>query len=436
MPNTAPFKQTEVTFKQTIASLLSPDATHTIWLAVSGGMDSMVLLDLAHRFLPHKNIRIIHINHNISPNAHAWAQHVQDEAKTRDLMCIVEIAETIDIPRQNLEHNARLFRQRCFNKHLAKNDTLLLAHHQNDQVETVLMRLFEGAGPEGLSGMRTLEHTNDYVLYRPLLSLSKTALHAYAAHQKLVWVEDESNTNTRFKRNHIRHVIQPLLEQHYPHINQTITRSAAHIAQQQDYIEQHIVKPLETYIAKPMLALQVLHHHDTYTQSLILRRWVKYHTGYPPSTKQLSTLVQTVLHARHDKTPVHKHMHMLIRRYKEHLYIEPPCRPHTPTQYQWPAHMASLRLPGSEITLHKPKDYLQQLPYNQPLAVRFRTFGERFHPKGRIGSHPLKKCMQEWHIPPWKRPTVPLIYHQNTLICVVDYAMHDRFRDIPPIFIS
>lgn len=185
------------------------------WLVgFSGGLDSTVLLHALKTLVDKQSLVAIHINHGLSANADAWQRHCQAVCQRWGLPLHVERVEIAG--EGAIEERARKARFEAFAQAMAKGDCLLLAHHRQDQAETVLFRLLRGAGVAGLGAIRPQRSFAGGQILRPLLAVDRADLEAYARAQDLVWVEDESNTNTSFDRNFLRQKILPALRSRWP----------------------------------------------------------------------------------------------------------------------------------------------------------------------------------------------------------------------------
>lgn len=210
-----------------LAEILKPG--REIVVGVSGGLDSMVLLDILHRnrdFL-RKDFKVLHVNHGISADSDAWARFVQEYCDLRGIQFCIE---RVDISKfgNNLEHAARQARYAAFAKQRA--DMLILAHHANDQCETFFLKLFRGSGLKGLrcmsmSGPSWIDP--DMLLVRPLLDWSKEKIRSYAEEHGVPNIEDISNEDTTFDRNWIRHDLWPLISRRNEIADVNVLRSIA-----------------------------------------------------------------------------------------------------------------------------------------------------------------------------------------------------------------
>jgi tRNA(Ile)-lysidine synthase len=218
---------------------LSGDAR--IAVAFSGGVDSSVLLDAAVRVAGASRCIALHVHHGLSAHADAWLAHCEAFAHERG----VEFdARRVDVSRDagvGVEAAARDARYRALDAMCAAHGVhaLWLAQHADDQAETVLLQLLRGAGLAGLAAMAP-EYTPAgaaAVRVRPLLHLLRAQLEQYASARALRWMDDESNADTRYARNALRHEVTPALAVHFPGFRDALARTAAHAASAQRLLD-------------------------------------------------------------------------------------------------------------------------------------------------------------------------------------------------------
>ncbi|MES2663799.1 MAG: tRNA lysidine(34) synthetase TilS [Pseudomonadota bacterium] len=210
-----------------------------LFLGLSGGMDSTVLVAATAQWLKHRQLldikiqkkypspiqmSVIHVNHGLHVQADDWSKKSENLA----FQCNFEYhyVRVSFNTKKNLEAAARQARWNVFRSILKANDVLWLAHHQRDQAETFLLRLMRGSGVIGLGAMHSTRQDQKWFVGRPLLPANYTHLKNYALENKLEWSEDPSNNNTEFDRNFIRQTILPLLESRWNVSAQRIADSA------------------------------------------------------------------------------------------------------------------------------------------------------------------------------------------------------------------
>ena len=199
---------------------LSPE--NKIFVAFSGGLDSTALLFLCNKALKQKkirNLKAIHINHNLSENSDNWEQHCESFCKSNNIefkSFIIEVTKN----RSSIESQARQERYKIFESLLDENDQILLAHHRDDVFETILLRLFRGTGVDGLSGLNEKRSLGKGEIIRPFLNLSKSDLKIYIEENNLPYVEDDTNSNNDFDRNFLRNEIIPSLDRRWSKLSE------------------------------------------------------------------------------------------------------------------------------------------------------------------------------------------------------------------------
>lgn len=407
--------------------------SHTIWIAYSGGLDSSVLLHLIAQLRPalHRPLQVVYINHGLSPNAKAWQEHCQQTCIRLALPYQSFTVSAQPGQGESPEAAARNARYQAFKRCMQYNDILLTAHHQDDQVETLLLQLLRGAGVKGLAAMPEISGLGQGHLLRPLLKFTRAQLLDYAQQQNVVWIEDESNFHDRFARNYLRHQLLPIIQQRWSSASKTITRTAQHCAEAAVLIDELAAIDSTALIgdAPHILLIAKLQTLSAARQRNVIRYWLT-GLGFPiPNTQHMQQILQTVLHCASDAEPKVTWDSVEIRRYREYLYALPVQVALQGYEYEWDPKQP-LTLSPSSVTLTcelKQGQGIKQHYLTKPLLVRFRRGGERCHPQGRLGSHPLKKCMQEWGIPPWQRAHIPLIYAGEHLLAVVGYCICEPY---------
>ncbi len=209
----------------------APDAP--LLVGLSGGLDSTVLLHAlaADAAVRARGLRAIHVRHDLQPAAAAWAQHcVEFCAAMQVALQVVPVHVRLGSG-LGLEGAAREARHAAFAAALAPAEVLVLAHHRDDQAETVLLRLLRASGSGGLAAMRGSRLFAQGRLWRPLLELPRAALLGYAQAHELRWIDDPSNADAAFDRNFLRHRVLPVLRTRWPGADAALARSAALLAE-------------------------------------------------------------------------------------------------------------------------------------------------------------------------------------------------------------
>ncbi|PIZ04300.1 MAG: tRNA lysidine(34) synthetase TilS [Gammaproteobacteria bacterium CG_4_10_14_0_8_um_filter_38_16] len=295
-------------------------------VAYSGGLDSHVLLHVMSEIKkndPKINVRAIHINHQVSRESHHWAVHCK---KIGDALSIPIHVENIVLNLKtgdSFEENAREARYAALRKHIDKNSVLLTAHHLNDQAETFLLQALRGAGSKGLSAMPMKKKWGEGLLIRPLLYFSRDVLEAYARDHHLKWIEDDSNADTRFRRNFLRHEIFPLLKKQYPAVMNNFARSSRLVAAQEKIISEMIKVEFEKIKTNDLqkINLKMLRTFSDEKQKLLLREWFRENNQRMPNEKHLKQIQKDVIYAAPDSHPIFSLAGMTIKRDRLFLYM-------------------------------------------------------------------------------------------------------------------
>jgi len=423
-----------------VNSLQQIPSNKKIWIAYSGGLDSHVLLhaltELAQQSnapIQHNQLNAIHINHGWNKNAEQWSNHCG------------EICAKLNIPYKTIQVNARhetgespeacarAARYAAFAQFIQPGDYLLTAHHQDDQAETLLVQLFRGAGVTGLAAMPELAAFAQGWHLRPLLNINRADLLKYAEQHELKWIEDDSNNNEKYTRNYLRHNTLKDLQKRWPNVSATLTRVALHCAEAAELIALFAEEDLKnTQGSLPnTLSCQALLKLNPARQKNILRHWIKILNFPTPSTVQLHHILQDILHSKDDACPKVAWDNIEIRRYQDNLFALVNEQQHDAKKiYEWDLH-SPLNIPNIGVltaALTNNPGVQKDILSKGKLTIRFRQSGERCHPAGRQGSHPLKKLFQEWQVPPWERDQIPLLYCNDKLVAVIGYCICAPFQ--------
>jgi tRNA(Ile)-lysidine synthase len=308
-----------------------------ICVAFSGGLDSTALLGALRQLRRRERLqlRALHVNHHLQPGADAWAGQARARCAALGIDCRVI---DVTVPKRrgsSPEAAARAVRYAALRTALLPGEWLLTAHHQDDQLETVLLQLLRGAGLPGLAAMPARVAFGAGWLLRPLLPVSRAALVDYLARRKLSWTDDPSNADPRFDRNYLRHEVLPALYRRWPAAAVTVSRSAAHIAEAQSLLDAQADALLATALDGAALRVPALRRLSALECRLAVRRWLR-RCGLPiPERSRLQELVTTVLAARQDAAPVVRWEGAEVRRHGELLHAMPPQEASAPQPCRW-----------------------------------------------------------------------------------------------------
>ncbi len=408
------------------------DARQRFFIGYSGGVDSHVLLHVCSSIAQLKGrLTAVYIHHDLQQEADAWAVHCEKTAKNLNVEFLTLRVNAKPMPGESPEEAARNARYSALKSLIQCNDVLLLAQHQEDQLETVLLQLFRGSGLRGLSGMPEQAVFGKGVMLRPLLNTPKQAISDYAETHQLNWVEDPSNQSNAYDRNFLRNALLPQLKQRWPAVDKTVARSAKHCAEAQRLVEE-VANELFSAVFNPAdktLSISQLLEHRLHLQQIILRHWFRHLGLKMPSQAVVERILTQVIGADEQRDPMLSGQGYTIRRYRDKLYCLPPSAPETPQNCVWPAGQTSVTLAGNQVLSYLPSSTGILLEHWQQamVDVKFRSGGELISLPGRQGRHTLKNLFQEAAIPPWERDAIPLIYLNDVLSAVGDLYISAAF---------
>ncbi|RLV59833.1 tRNA lysidine(34) synthetase TilS [Parashewanella curva] len=416
-------------------------------LGYSGGVDSEVLAFLLSQLKqsqPQLSVKLVYINHGLSCFADDWQKHCEQRAIQYQLPFVAKSVKVKQGSRLSLEAEARKARYQALLEEMHSGDILLTAHHQDDQLETLLLALKRGQGPKGLSGMAPVQVIEKEVIqYRPLLNLSKSAIQELAQQHKISHIEDDSNQDDSFDRNFLRLNIIPALKKRWTSIATTGSRTAELCGEQQALLDEVVGEKLTSYLADSPYAEKVLtlagfNELSRPWQRQIFRAFIAFIKLPIPSRVQLDEILDQVLNAKSDASVELNVSGLTIRRYQGQVFAFASA--------QLDNKLPQSIVLGTQAELAE-KDYqvaladgrvLQlseilnqvQLSESAPLSIRFNLAGStQCHPHFRHKSRALKKLWQELKVPPWERAKVPMLFINGKFVSAVNlWIEKDYFK--------
>ena len=272
-----------------------------IGVGFSAGADSTALLTACAARWPGQVVAL-HINHNLQPASVAFEERCVSLCRSLNVELRTSRTDASHKPGQSPEDAARIARYQALHtlagseEGVGRLKSIALAHHADDQVETMLIALSRGAGLAGLSAMPAQWQEGDIHFYRPLLQVSRASIEDWLEAAGLGFVDDPSNSNQAFTRNRIRARIAPEIEVAFPFFRDTFTRSARHCATAQVLLDDLAALELQQ-VARPsdgLPRIKELQKLSAEHQANLLRFWLKSRFGVIPSTAQLSELLRQI----------------------------------------------------------------------------------------------------------------------------------------------
>ncbi|WP_052658108.1 tRNA lysidine(34) synthetase TilS [Shewanella algae] len=361
-------------------------ADNHLWLGYSGGMDSELLAYTLARFrethpkTPYQ-VSLVHVHHGLSRNADAWAAHCRQRAEHYGLNFVLRKVQLELGPRVSIEAEARRARYQAIAEQLNPGDILLTAHHQDDQLETLLLALKRGQGPKGLAAMGQAQHLAlisraegaPCWQLRPMLDSSRAQIEQAVASLELPYINDESNQDTQYDRNFLRAEVIPVLKQRWPSIATTASRSAALCAEQQLLLDEVSAEKLQPLLGRCRFSgvrvldsagLKVL---SPQWQAQLLRQFIQMQRLPLPAQVQLQQALAQLLDAREDAQLELSFKGLLLKRYGQQIYAMAPLPGAAFQLLDGVGSVEDVAAKNSKLTLSQKQ--LQALSQGQSLSV-------------------------------------------------------------------
>jgi tRNA(Ile)-lysidine synthase len=395
-------------------------------VALSGGLDSTVLLAALAGSPRPVPLRAIHVDHGLHPDATLWSSRSVDFAARLGVSCEVVAVQAQPQAGESPEAAARAARYAALARRLRPAEVLLTAHHADDQLETVLLQWLRGGGLKALAGMPVLGRFAAGTWHvRPLLGFTRAELRDWAASRRLEWLEDPSNLDARFDRNYLRLEVLPALRRRWPAAATTVGRVAAQVAEAIALDADAGAVDLAAVVEGRTVVLERLALFGPARQRRALRAWLGALELPVPSAATLESLRRDMLAAAVDRLPGTRWPGAVVRRYRGRLHADP-----TPVPV--------LRLGGSGSMSWSPGETLDLgalgrlelkpacgrglrrsgLPGS--LVVQSRPSGGLFRPSWSAHRRELRKWLQERGVLPWMRGSLPVVIADGEIVAVGD----------------
>lgn len=397
------------------------------FIAVSGGIDSMVLVDLFRKL--NYNFSILHCNFQLrSLESEAETQFLRDFCRANQIHYILRYFDTNEYAEEHklsTQLAARELRYNWFQEKLKKNNYqyLLTAHHADDNLETFIINLSRGTGLEGLTGIPS---QNDYIL-RPLIPFSREEILAYAKENKIDWKEDSSNASDKYLRNKIRHQLVPVLKELHPTFLENFQKTQDFLKESQSLIEDEVNSKYKIIVQdeelKKVISIEKL---------IQLQNWKTYlyHWLKPYGFTAWNDIYDLVI-ANSGKQVFSESFILLKDRETLLLFkneIQSGC-------YSFDKGKNSLKVP-LKITKSKvdnifnpTKDviFVDEDKLTFPLEIRKWNEGEVFYPSGMQGKKKLSKFFKDEKYSLFDKENQWLLYSNNEVVWVIGKRADQRF---------
>ncbi|MGS2742688.1 tRNA lysidine(34) synthetase TilS [Halomonas sp. LS-001] len=400
-----------------------------VWVALSGGLDSSLLLTLAAEACQRADtpMAAIHVNHGLQDAAASFEQHC--EALCQRLKVPLKVVRvTCDIDHgKGVEAAAREARYAAFADHLPPGDVLWLAQHQDDQAETLLLAALRGSGLRGLAAMPQKRQSRHLTLVRPWLTVDQQALRQVAESLHLDWVDDPTNAQCDADRNFLRHRVLPVLETRWASVRKQLANVASRAAEADTLLTDYALEELATIRTRQgLLDVAALQKRPLARQRLLVRTECQ-RLGLPtPPARRLENLLKQFT-AAYDAQVEVTWPGAEARIWQKTLYLqgrtecieegtEKSTRESTrestgkSIDHQWHSRWngeAPLETPLGVLSLSIMAEHSDLSAGT--LNVTWRRGGEKLTLAKR-GRRDLKRLLQEARLPPWERDRVVVVW--------------------------
>lgn len=409
-------------------------------VAYSGGLDSTVLLHLAHAHALNRGLRLhaFHVHHGLSPHADAWLLHCERQCEQLGVPLDVRRIVLDGVRGQGVEQAARIARYAALGELCEARAVplLLTAHHQDDQAETVLLQLFRGSGVAGLSGMDAansapgLLGSDRVFMGRPLLGSSRADLERYAATHGIGHIEDESNADPRFARNALRHRVMPVIGDHFSGYQERIARAASHAQAAQRILDEVAAQDLEACSDGEALVISALKSLSQDRCNNLLRHWFALRGLRMPASAWLDEMRIQIFSAKDDARIRVTHADGEIRRHRDRIHLTRRFDDndlHMPAiDFRWSGEGACRfeRYGGTLQFEHASRGLDPAWLREQALQLRFRQAGDKLRLAANRPTRTLKQHYQALGVPHWERERLPIITAAGHILYAAGIGMH------------
>ena len=409
-------------------------------VALSGGVDSIVMLGLARSAAQKLGLRIdaLHVNHGLSPHADRWERFCREHCARRRIP-IECVRVKVGGDGANVEAEARAARYAAFAR--ARSGIVVLAHNQDDQAETLLLQLMRGAGVRGLSAMPVRRRASTAgraaaapagpILLRPLLGVARHDIERYAARKRLRWIVDESNAEDRFARNFLRTRILPRLERRFPGCRAALARSSAHMAAASRLLDQLAAIDGAAAIDGDRIKVSSLRSLEAARAANLLRAFIVERGLEMPSTTHLGEILRQLCSGRRDANPQLRVGECTLMRFRDWIELSRPTAvDNRAAAIHWTGESRVALGEGGELRVRsvRGRGVSQAKLDGGTITIRRRRGGERMRLSASRPRRTLKNLLQEAGVRPWVRSRMPLVFHDEELVWAPGIGVAWDFR--------
>ena len=398
-------------------------------VAFSGGIDSTVL---AHLLVKQRRklggMRLIHIDHGLQTASADWSRHCARIARAWRVP-FISLRATIERSKgESPEAAAREARYALLATAMEPGEVLVTAQHRDDQVETLLLQLFRGAGVSGLAGMPGIGAFGPGRIARPLLQTSRAEIEVVARTARLRWIEDPSNADTRYSRNFLRQRLMPMIREHWPGVDKALARSALHMAEAAHLLNERAAQDLAALADGAGLSVSALRALPAGRCRNALRAFIARAGVEMPEASRLKEMSGPLLDARADAQPEVRWADACLVRSGGRLELQKSREARSEfiaKSWRWRDDRRLILGNGSLALVDDEAGPIDLARLPRALELRARTGGESLRLSAKARTQTLKSLLQNAKVPVRDRARLPLLFAGDRLI-----AAGDRWIDV------
>lgn len=386
-----------------------------ICVGLSGGIDSVVLLHALAELRGRWPLALsaCHVHHGLSPSASKWAEFCTAMCTRLEVPIAVSAVRPTREGR-GLEAAARSLRLAALAQMPA--DAVALAHHRDDQAETLLLRLLRGTGVRGAGAMRPIEGRQEGPpLIRPLLAIGRAEIAAWARRRGLSWIEDESNADTAFDRNFVRHRLIPQAAERFSSAAERLAGATAHFREAQHLLDQLATLDWERSNRDGCLPRAAFAATDPGRRRNLLR-WRIHALGLLAPDERRLVEAMRQLDAVDDHHPLYLPLgSAALCHYRGRVWVQAQIGD-VPDDRVWRGE-STVPWAGGELCFEDcTGDGVAASALRGEVVVGRRQEGETLRPVAGGPARSIKNLAQEAGVPPWLRPQLPMLRSRGRLI--------------------
>lgn len=392
-------------------------------VALSGGVDSVVLLHAAIPSVAALGIRqlvALHVHHGLSPHADEWGAFCRELCDQLGIALEVRRVQ-VTLNGEGLEAAARKERYAVLDAF--ESDWILLGHHRDDQAETILLNLLRGAGVHGAAGMAERRGR----LLRPLLGVSREEIVGYAKQCALSWIEDESNADSCYSRNFLRHQVMPLLERSFPSAATNLARAARVFGEAAELLDQ-VAK--DDFGGAKRLNVSQLKDLPSSRAANLLAYYLRRQGLQIPGNAILEEMLRQLITAGCDSEICFAIGNRDVRRFRNEVFVDSHSQPVSPTVWS-----GESTIPWGGYRIHARASVgdgiAASILNGCPLHFAARRGGDVLQLRQGGPRRPLKDILREAAVPPWHRKNLPVLYSGDDVVWVAGIGAAAKYRCKP-----